>query len=29
MNVPVNLCGDSIDVADVLNPVFGNPCADQ
>ncbi|QFZ78953.1 DUF320 domain-containing protein [Streptomyces fagopyri] len=29
VNVPVNLCGDTIDVADVLNPVFVNPCADQ
>ncbi|MFJ8003338.1 chaplin family protein [Streptomyces fagopyri] len=29
VNVPVNLCGGTIDVADVLNPVFGNLCAGQ
>ncbi|MEU1531203.1 chaplin [Streptomyces fagopyri] len=29
VNVPVNLCGNTIDVADGLNPVFGNTRADQ
>ncbi|MYS24096.1 MULTISPECIES: chaplin [unclassified Streptomyces] len=27
INIPVNLCGDSIDVIGLLNPAFGNTCA--
>ncbi|MGW7243564.1 chaplin [Streptomyces sp. NPDC054804] len=27
VNVPVGVCGNSIDVAAVLNPAFGNSCA--
>ncbi|MFJ9701825.1 chaplin [Streptomyces fradiae] len=27
VNVPVNLCGNTIDVVGVLNPAFGNTCA--
>ncbi|MFI9603769.1 chaplin [Streptomyces sp. NPDC052043] len=26
VHVPVNVCGDSIDVIGVLNPTFGNAC---
>ncbi|MGC0422982.1 chaplin [Embleya sp. AB8] len=26
VHVPINLCGNSIDVIAVLNPVFGNAC---
>ncbi|GAA2256676.1 chaplin ChpD [Streptomyces roseiscleroticus] len=26
VHVPVNLCGNSIDVVGLLNPVFGNKC---
>ncbi len=25
-HVPVNLCGNSVDVIGVLNPTFGNTC---
>ncbi|MFD8261695.1 chaplin [Streptomyces griseoluteus] len=28
VNIPVNLCGDTIDVVGLLNPAFGNTCAD-
>ncbi|MER6394559.1 MULTISPECIES: chaplin [unclassified Kitasatospora] len=27
VHVPVNLCGNSVDVAGLLNPAFGNHCA--
>ncbi|EYT81155.1 chaplin [Streptomyces andamanensis] len=27
VNIPVNLCGNTIDVIGVLNPAFGNTCA--
>lgn len=27
VNVPVNLCGDTIDVVGLLNPAFGDTCA--
>ncbi|MFF5027497.1 chaplin [Streptomyces collinus] len=27
LNVPVNLCGDTVDVIGLLNPAFGNGCA--
>ncbi|WP_440557679.1 chaplin [Streptomyces sp. SCPE 10] len=27
VNIPVNLCGDTIDVIGLLNPGFGNTCA--
>ncbi|MGC0418685.1 chaplin [Embleya sp. AB8] len=26
VNIPINLCGNSIDIIGVLNPVFGNTC---
>ncbi|MFD8420309.1 chaplin [Streptomyces sp. NPDC059466] len=27
VNVPVNVCGNTIDVVGLLNPAFGNTCA--
>ncbi|KDN84902.1 chaplin [Kitasatospora cheerisanensis] len=27
VHVPINLCGNTIDVIGVLNPAFGNKCA--
>ncbi|MFJ2777238.1 MULTISPECIES: chaplin [unclassified Kitasatospora] len=27
VHIPVNLCGNTIDVIGVLNPAFGNHCA--
>ena len=27
VNIPVNVCGDSVDVIGLLNPAFGNTCA--
>ncbi|MFK0018019.1 chaplin [Streptomyces sp. NPDC090798] len=27
VNVPVNVCGNTVDVVGLLNPAFGNPCA--
>jgi hypothetical protein len=27
VHVPVNLCGNSVDVIGLLNPAFGNSCA--
>ncbi|MFD4571270.1 chaplin [Streptomyces sp. NPDC058417] len=27
VNVPVNVCGNTIDVIGLLNPAFGNTCA--
>ncbi|MET8720993.1 chaplin [Streptomyces misionensis] len=26
IHVPINLCGDSVDVIGLLNPAFGNTC---
>ncbi|MGX2996335.1 chaplin [Streptomyces sp. JNUCC 64] len=26
LNVPVNICGNTIDVVGILNPAFGNTC---
>ncbi|GLW52978.1 chaplin [Kitasatospora phosalacinea] len=27
VHIPVNLCGNSVDVIGALNPAFGNSCA--
>ncbi|MET9482231.1 chaplin [Streptomyces sp. NPDC006638] len=27
VHIPVNLCGNSIDIVALLNPAFGNVCA--
>ncbi|HSA51812.1 MAG TPA: chaplin [Yinghuangia sp.] len=27
LHVPVNLCGNTVDVVGILNPTFGNSCA--
>ncbi|MGW7369339.1 chaplin [Streptomyces sp. NPDC054841] len=27
VHVPVNLCGNTVDVVGLLNPAFGNACA--
>ncbi|MFJ8020225.1 chaplin [Streptomyces sp. NPDC096311] len=27
VHVPVNVCGDTVDVIGLLNPAFGNACA--
>ncbi|MGW2743786.1 chaplin [Streptomyces sp. NPDC001450] len=27
VHVPVNVCGDTVDVIGLLNPAFGNSCA--
>ncbi|MFJ6988201.1 MULTISPECIES: chaplin [unclassified Streptomyces] len=29
VNLPVNLCGNTVDVVGVLNPAFGNGCANK
>ena len=29
VHIPVNVCGDSIDVVGVLNPAFGNVCVND
>ncbi|MYU22256.1 chaplin [Streptomyces sp. SID8352] len=29
VNIPVNLCGNTIDVIGVLNPAFGNTCVNS
>jgi hypothetical protein len=29
VHVPVNLCGDTVDVIGLLNPSFGNGCANH
>ncbi|MFI2200864.1 chaplin family protein [Streptomyces sp. NPDC020192] len=29
VNVPVNVCGNSVDVVGALNPAFGNSCANE
>ncbi|GAA2893348.1 chaplin [Streptomyces mexicanus] len=28
LDVPIKVCGDTIDVVGLLNPAFGNTCAD-
>ncbi|MET9616088.1 chaplin [Kitasatospora indigofera] len=27
VHIPVNLCGNSVDIVGLLNPAFGNSCA--
>ncbi|MEE1751117.1 chaplin [Streptomyces sp. SP18CS02] len=27
INIPINLCGNTIDIIGILNPAFGNTCA--
>ncbi|MFD4633838.1 chaplin [Streptomyces sp. NPDC058284] len=29
IHIPVNVCGNSIDVIGLLNPTFGNPCVND
>jgi hypothetical protein len=29
VHVPINLCGNSIDVVGLLNPAFGNTCVNE
>lgn len=29
VHVPINLCGDSVDVIGLLNPAFGSGCAND
>ncbi|MFI5757587.1 chaplin [Streptomyces sp. NPDC051569] len=29
VHIPVNLCGNTIDVIGVLNPAFGNTCVNR
>ncbi|WP_034089660.1 chaplin [Streptacidiphilus albus] len=29
VHVPVNVCGDSVDVIGLLNPAFGNHCVNN
>jgi hypothetical protein len=29
IHVPVNVCGNSIDIIALLNPTFGNPCVND
>ncbi|MFE3169352.1 chaplin [Streptomyces sp. NPDC059224] len=29
VNIPVNVCGNTIDVIGLLNPAFGNACANE
>ncbi|WP_330339878.1 chaplin [Streptomyces sp. NBC_00557] len=29
VHVPVNVCGDSVDVIGLLNPAFGNTCTNH
>ncbi|MCX4575074.1 chaplin [Streptomyces sp. NBC_01571] len=29
VHIPVNVCGDSIDVIGLLNPAFGGACAND
>ncbi|MFH8340472.1 chaplin [Streptomyces sp. AM6-12] len=29
VNIPVNVCGDTVDVIGLLNPAFGNTCVNQ
>ena len=29
VHVPVNVCGNTVDVIGLLNPAFGNPCLNK
>ncbi|MEB3961273.1 chaplin [Streptomyces kunmingensis] len=29
IHIPVNLCGNTVDVIGLLNPAFGNTCAND
>ena len=29
LHVPINLCGNTIDIVGLLNPAFGNTCVNQ
>ncbi|ARP70284.1 chaplin [Streptomyces pluripotens] len=29
VNVPINVCGNTVDVIGLLNPAFGNTCVNQ
>jgi hypothetical protein len=29
INIPVNLCGNTIDIVGLLNPAFGNACENE
>ncbi|WP_306459742.1 chaplin [Streptomyces sp. Ag109_G2-15] len=29
VHVPVNVCGNTVDVIGLLNPAFGNPCVND
>ncbi|MDR3084244.1 MAG: chaplin, partial [Streptomyces sp.] len=29
VHIPINVCGNSVDVVGVLNPAFGNSCANR
>ncbi|MEW2299080.1 chaplin [Streptomyces sp. NPDC006655] len=29
VNIPVNLCGDTVDVIGLLNPAFGDHCTNE
>ena len=29
VNIPVNVCGNTVDVIGLLNPAFGNTCAND
>ncbi|MEU6393367.1 chaplin [Streptomyces sp. NPDC046939] len=29
IHIPVNVCGNTVDVIGLLNPAFGNPCVND
>lgn len=29
INVPINICGDTVDIISLLNPAFGNVCVNR
>jgi hypothetical protein len=29
IHIPVNLCGNAVDIIALLNPAFGNACVDD
>ncbi|MFJ9927786.1 MULTISPECIES: chaplin [Streptomyces] len=29
IHLPINLCGNSVDIVGLLNPAFGNTCVNQ
>ncbi|MYW43832.1 DUF320 domain-containing protein [Streptomyces sp. SID161] len=29
MHVPINLCGNTVDIIGLLNPAFGNTCVND